>query len=62
MKHKHTYLPYASSAVGYWEKRDCPGDGVYFDGRAEMCSDGLCGKIQFICNDPHYQIVEVENA
>lgn len=58
-KHKHVWIDYFTKAVGYWEKRDCPGDGIYFDGKAEMCDDGLCGKIRFICEDPRYRIVEV---
>ena len=60
MNHEHTWLPYAADTIGYWEKRDCPGDGMYFKGRAEMCTGGRCQAIRFICDDPRLRIVEVE--
>lgn len=46
--HIHIWLPYAQNATGYWQKRDCPGDGVYFKGTAEQCE---CGAMQFVPDD-----------
>lgn len=55
---KHKFIEYAGSAVGYWQKRDCPGDGVYFEGHAERCEK--CPLTRFVCADERYRIVEVE--
>jgi|HubBroStandDraft_2_1064218.scaffolds.fasta_scaffold02378_9 hypothetical protein len=60
-KHRHKWLPYFGQALGYWEKRQCPGDGLYFKGRAEVCADSdHCHTLRFICDDPRYRIVEIE--
>lgn len=58
--HKHHWVPYLRQAVGYWEKRECPGDGIYFNGRADICGYGDCSVMRFICEDPRYQIVEIQ--
>lgn len=60
MTHKHTYLPFAKDVVGYWQKRDCPGDETYFIGRIEKCEEITCGKKRFIPNDKNLYPVEVE--
>lgn len=58
MKHKHKWTEYLAKAVGYWQKRECPGDGLYFHGRVEICMG--CQTFRFVCDDPRYRIVEVE--
>lgn len=58
-EHTHLWNKYFGNAVGCWEKRDCPGNLVYFSGRAEICREGKCNTLRFICDDPRLQIVEV---
>lgn len=59
-KHKCEWQVYHKPAIGYWQKRDCPGDGIYFNGRVEVCFSSSCWHLRFICDDPRYEIVEVE--
>jgi hypothetical protein len=55
-KHEHGFTDYAPRAVGYWQKRECPGDGVYFSGKVQECKG--CGILRFIPADPRLQAVE----
>jgi hypothetical protein len=58
--HKHDWKQFRLDAIGYWEKRNCPGDGVYFNGHAEFCVTEGCPLMRFVCDDPRFRIVEVE--
>ena len=37
MKHDHLFVRYLDHAVGYREKRDCPGDGWAIYGKVDVC-------------------------
>lgn len=60
MTHKHQWKPFQMDAVGYYQKRDCPGSEVYFDGHVDICTFEHCFTLRFVCEDPRLQIVECD--
>jgi hypothetical protein len=56
MDHTHSWEPYASKGLGIWEKRDCPGNQAYFEGRVTKCE---CGVMMFFPNKKDLSAVEV---
>jgi hypothetical protein len=55
-KHAHEFRDYLSDATGYWQKRDCPGEGVYVKGTLQGCS---CGMLRLKPDDTKLRTVEV---
>ncbi len=53
----HTFEAFGP-ATGYWQKRDCPGDGIYVPGVVEKCAG--CGEMRLKPDHPGMQTVEVE--
>ncbi len=54
----HFWIEHKRDAIGYWQKRDCPGDGVYFRGTAEKCV--CCPAIRFVPEGPGLRTVDCE--
>ena len=54
----HNFEPYEKHGFGYWQKRDCPGDGFYVPGVVEKCIS--CGMMRLKPEDPWLHSVELE--
>lgn len=50
------FLTKMENVFGYWQKRDCPGDGLYFPCALEECVH--CGKQRLRPHDPNLNTVE----
>lgn len=58
MTHAHKFLIFVARAPGYYEKRDCPGDGWAIPGIVWGCK---CNKaLRFVPDDPHLRPVPCE--
>lgn len=54
-RHRHQFLDKMENAIAFWQKRDCPGDGIYFRGTLRQCP--ICGEYRF--RVPGLRAVEV---
>ena len=53
----HKFVVFERRARGYWQKRECPGDGFYVPGVVEVCK--TCGMMRLKPDDASLRTVEV---
>lgn len=54
----HKFVIYERRAIGFWQKRDCPGDGIHVPGVVEMCPS--CRMMRLKPDNPVLRVVECE--